>query len=379
MAIKFPLKMKGVDVRNLEDLRKNFELGAMIEYFKDGRLSRWLASRYYEDEAEKISALDENAPDFREKLCSVFGVEFNEEFSSARLEEKKRILRGLTDDGKILDNVAATALNQEDLAELLDTGTSTIYLCGNIFTVPARIGNKKYIGVLDPPIIKIRATSQAELDDKNISFENVILPFDKPPVVEEKVYQPISSIGRISVGSSSVPGFGYGLQNINNYGLSFVDELHKKFKEIFRVKSTWWILDNDGKLFESDPTPEQKKMFIKRICGKGYTEKILIHLRAMKDLSAGWAFTENAFCIEGDIKHCLNMNDYRNFKRALYYSDITSVNFSDVLTVEFKVAPSEVGFFEIDFENTFHKDFFGVEIIRHIGQFLKFAKGLPRR
>ncbi|MBR4903170.1 MAG: hypothetical protein IKZ53_00695 [Selenomonadaceae bacterium] len=381
MAIKFPLKMRGVDVRNLEDLKKNFELDAAIEYFKDGRLIRWLESRYYEEEADKIAELNENAPDLRENLCAIFGVEFNEKFSSLRLAEKKNILRELTDDGTILDNVAITALNQEDLAELLDAGTSTIYLCGEKFSIPLRVGNKKYIGVLDPPLIKIRATSQAELDDKNISFENVILPFENPPVAEEKVYQPIADSSRktsMPVSSyrfKSSGGFGYGLHNINNYGLSFVDELHKKFKEIFRVKSTWWILDADGKLSGSDPTPEQKKMFIKRICGKGYSEKDLIHFRAMKDLSSGWAFTENAFCIDGDIKHCLNMNDYKNFKRALLYSDITSINFSDVLTVEFKVSPSKVDFFEIEFENTFHRDFFGAEIIRHIGQFLKFAKG----
>ena len=221
MAIKFPLKMRGMDVRNLEDLRKNFELGAMIEYFKDGRLIQWLKARYHDDTAAEVSALDENAPDFRERLCAIFGVEFNEEFSR---------------------------------------------------------------------------------DDGGIVYEMLQWNENDTLAADEKNYTPISI-------SSSAPGLSYGLQNINNYGLLFVDELRKRFKETFKVKSTWWILDADGKLSESDPTPEQKKMFIKRICGKGYSEKDLIHLRAMKDLSAGWAFTETAFCIDGEIKHCLNMND----------------------------------------------------------------------
>ncbi len=34
MAIKFPLKFRGVDVRNIDDLRKNFDLNAAIKYFK---------------------------------------------------------------------------------------------------------------------------------------------------------------------------------------------------------------------------------------------------------------------------------------------------------------------------------------------------------
>ncbi|MBR4903171.1 MAG: hypothetical protein IKZ53_00700 [Selenomonadaceae bacterium] len=77
MAIKFPLKMRGVDVRNLEDLRKNFELNAAIEYFKNGKLIQWLKARYHDKEVDKISALDENAPDFHEKLCAALGVTFD--------------------------------------------------------------------------------------------------------------------------------------------------------------------------------------------------------------------------------------------------------------------------------------------------------------
>ena len=77
MAIKFPLKMGGVDVRNLEDLRKHFELGAAIEYFKDGKLIQWLKARYHDEAANKIASLDENAPDFAEKLCAALSVTYD--------------------------------------------------------------------------------------------------------------------------------------------------------------------------------------------------------------------------------------------------------------------------------------------------------------
>ena len=265
--------MGGVDIRNLEDLRKHFELNAAIQYFKDGKLLKWLEARYYEDEADKISALNENAPDFQEKLCAALGVEFNEEFSSARLEEKRNILRGLTDNESIIDNAAVTALTQEDLAELLDAGTSTIYLCGNIFTVPARIGNKKYIGILGKPEIKIRANSQAELDAQNISFQNVNLPF-KNPSVENKRYRPTAQ---------PKPTAG--------------DELKDMAEIIFGNRSVWNIVDLNG-----EPTPAQKKLFLKVICGGDYDERDLIYLRADKDFTAGWALTKDAFCVGGAIK-----------------------------------------------------------------------------
>lgn len=116
--IKFPLKMRGVDVRNLEDLREHFDLNAAVAYFKDGKLVKWLEARYYDDEADEISSLDENAPDFREKLCAALGVEFAGDDS--RVEEKQNRLRELTDDESIIYNAATTALTQEDLADAVE-------------------------------------------------------------------------------------------------------------------------------------------------------------------------------------------------------------------------------------------------------------------
>lgn len=86
--IKFPLKMRGVDIRNLDDLRKNFDLNAAVEYFKDGRLLKWLKIRYYDDEAEEIAILDDTAPNFRQKLCAALGVDFTENFSTRPVEKR---------------------------------------------------------------------------------------------------------------------------------------------------------------------------------------------------------------------------------------------------------------------------------------------------
>ena len=45
MAVKFPLKMSGVEVRTLEELQKNFNLEEAVEYFRTGKLQRWLENR----------------------------------------------------------------------------------------------------------------------------------------------------------------------------------------------------------------------------------------------------------------------------------------------------------------------------------------------
>lgn len=276
-AIKFPLKMRGVDVRNLEDLRENFDLNAAVAYFKDGKLLKWLEARYYDDEAENISSLDENAPDFREKLCAALGVEF--EGDDSRVEEKKNRLRELTDDESIIDNAAVTALNQEDLADLLDAGTSTIYLCGTRFSIPIRVTDKKYIGVLDPPLIKIRANSQADIDAQNISFVNVHLPWEKS-FTAEKSYRPTAQT-----------------QSTTS------DELRDMAEVIFGNRNVWHIIGMDD-----EPSSAQRKMFIKLICGGEYSERDLIYLQADKDFAAGWALTRDAFCVGGAIKfQCLDM------------------------------------------------------------------------
>lgn len=350
MAIKFPLKMRGVDVRNLEDLKKNFELNAAIDYFKNGKLLKWLEARYYDDEADKIAELNENTPDFREKLCAIFGVEFNKEFNSARLAEKKNILRGLTDDESIINNAATTALNQEDLAELLDADTSTIYLCGNIFTVPIRVGNKKYIGIFDPPAIKIRATSQAELDDKNISFENVILPFDIP--AEQKVYTPISS------NSVTVP----------------LEQLKDLYKANFSNRETegydtWELVNDNGRTVTKELNAAQKNVILRMLCKNQYTEEEIVHVCINDDFSEGWAFTKNSFgfFIQGVGTVIIPYKDFISirFGCPIYSEQATGISYSD------KSNDTEIAFPRYLYEGAFR-----LEIMKNVEKYLNVAKSL---
>lgn len=183
--IKFALEMAdGTKVRgDLAELREHFDLESAVRYFLSGKLVEWLDDRYYEDEADALEQIDKDAPDFHQKLCEALGVEYEAEDDLdvailERLNEKKSILRQRTEDEEIIKNADKTALTQEDLADLLDMGENLIYLCGEEFTIPARVKSKKYVGVLGTPKVIVKASSQAELDAKEIRFENVRLPWE---------------------------------------------------------------------------------------------------------------------------------------------------------------------------------------------------------
>jgi hypothetical protein len=185
--IKFALEMAdGVKVRSgLEELREHFDMEKIAGHFLSGKLLEWLEDRYYDDEAAKIAELDKDAPNLNAQLCAIIGVDaskydaFDVE-ALERLNEKKRLLKERTSDSKIIDNAMLTAFTQEDLADLLDLESPVIYLCGEKFNIPIRVEHKKYVGILGTPKIEIRAASNDDLKEKDILFENVILPWNSP-------------------------------------------------------------------------------------------------------------------------------------------------------------------------------------------------------
>lgn len=192
--IKFALELaNGVKVRSgLEELREHFDMEKIAGYFLLGKLAEWLEDRFYDEEAEKIRNIDKNAPDFDRQICEVLGVDYNtdDEMDVAFLErvnEKKAILREKTANETIIANANRTALNQEDLADLLEMDEKTIYLCGDNFNIPIRFTDKKYIGVLGKPNITIKAKHAKELVSKNIIFENVKLPWNTDIPIKDQL------------------------------------------------------------------------------------------------------------------------------------------------------------------------------------------------
>lgn len=172
--IRFALSLPdGTQARSLDDLKEHFDLEAVLGHYKSGKLLKWLQDRYLEDEASAVEALDEGAPDFQQKLCAVFGVEFSgsnvdmEEI--ARHQERLAKLRKYTDGDEFIQNIDFVAFDQEELADLLDEDCEKIYLCGEKFSVPASVRDKIYIGVNEPKV-RISGTIDNDWAAWNIVF-----------------------------------------------------------------------------------------------------------------------------------------------------------------------------------------------------------------
>lgn len=260
----FALVLKNdVKVKTLEDLREYFDLEKVVNYFKSGDLLEWLEDRFYDDEAEAIEKISADDKNLSQKICAALGAECDEDFEfTKRIRVKKKILMELTDDENIIDNAMTTALNQDDLANLLHLDYSTIFLCGENFTVPIRVENKKYIGVLSTPKIKIRADSDEELAAKNISFENCKLAWRKETPMEA---------------------------------------LKALAQKIFGTKGEWPIFDKNNKVVSSYDklNNAEKIMAVDLCCQRKYKESDVVFMMIRDDFSDGFALTTDAFCTGG--------------------------------------------------------------------------------
>ena len=307
--IKFALEMNGVKIRTMEELQENFDLDATVQYLLDGKLLTWLEDRFYEDEAEKVAELDKDSPQMKKELCEILGVEYEGDSGMdvdelERLNEKKWILKTLTDDEEIIANADKTALNQEDLADLLNAGEETIYLCGVNFNIPIRFSNKRYIGLLGIPKIKIKATNLNEINDKGIEFKNVILPWDSESNIisyakEEYFHEK----------SQSIPLF-------------LLKQLLGKHLELYIDGSVddpdfvWWLHNNGNPriniwedTYFSDDVCEAKKICLNIICHNKYKENDILHMHINDKFSHGWALTKDSFCVGGKTDNTIIFYD----------------------------------------------------------------------
>lgn len=161
--IPVSLILKRKRIQTLSQLRENFNSDEVIKYHIDGILEKWLIQHYYENEASKIAAITINETGCLAKLCSALGVDY---ISNANLseeekmiyEKKKNIISEYTNDATILSEVMLVALNQEDLAELINRNEKKIYLCKESFSIPIRVPGIEYICIgganIDNPYTK---------------------------------------------------------------------------------------------------------------------------------------------------------------------------------------------------------------------------------
>lgn len=141
-AIKFPLEMHGEQVRDIDALKKNFDIGKVVEYFLSGKLLTWLEARYYDEEAEAVAGLDKDDPQIAGKLYDIFGVAHAAEEAAVNVgqiaahNERVARLKQYTEDEQIIESVDSVAFDQEDLTALYDRGAEKIYLCAGQFQIP---------------------------------------------------------------------------------------------------------------------------------------------------------------------------------------------------------------------------------------------------
>ena len=214
--IRFPLKLaEDKEVRSLDEFREHFDLEAVLEYYKNGKLLTWLEDRYLEGEAETIRALDETGPDFHRQLCAVFqvkhtGNDVDMEEIEYRQERLKR-LRTITSENEYIQNIDSVAFDQEELADLLDEGAEVIYLCGASFHIPISQKNILYIGI-NKPVVHLSGNIPGDMQEtgiicencrpdnwpeKNLSFEEKILTQTRQRRSQQPVEVPFEGIFRI--------------------------------------------------------------------------------------------------------------------------------------------------------------------------------------
>ncbi len=172
------IEMKGKEINNILQLKRNFDIKAATEYFQSGKLLKWLNEHFYEDAADEVSQLSEFDENFTQKLGAIFGVEIenvplnkiiNDE-ETKRLEEIKKY----THNPKALKNFRQIALNQKELEKLAEK-YEKIFLCGDCkFVIPLDKKNKTYEGMGENPIVvKIPSDTPINFDSLNIHFENI--------------------------------------------------------------------------------------------------------------------------------------------------------------------------------------------------------------
>lgn len=101
-TIKFNLICDGKAVRTIEDLKNNFSIEDVLEYYQNGLLKRWLKVRGYESELKMVTDIKETEPiGIVKKLVEIFEVEKEQkkieedtyifEYSKRRAEQLKAL------------------------------------------------------------------------------------------------------------------------------------------------------------------------------------------------------------------------------------------------------------------------------------------------
>lgn len=193
--IKFPLIMdNGKEVRTINELKENFNLEKVIEYFLDGKLKIWLQHRRCVRELSELEKLEcYNKQEIPLELSKIFNVEYSDKVNILEMEERNKklsILKNYVDDESWKEKLEYIVFTQEELEKklalkglvnILDNQIHRqdveVYLCGEMFTVSDKFKDITYIGV-NTPNVKLTANKMFEAEVNNIKFKNVKITSD---------------------------------------------------------------------------------------------------------------------------------------------------------------------------------------------------------
>lgn len=237
-------------IHSLKELRENFEAEAILNAHIDGTLATWLEQHYYEKEFEAVSNISTvGEPKCLQKLCAALGVDYADAKNMSaeekqQWEERREIVSGLSSDPQILSELYLVALNQEELAKLLDQEVHKIYLCQECFSIPIRIPNVEYIklgnATLEHPYTK------EQYEKAGIQVSGFTLP--------DSVDEDSASLAREATAAN-------GYDDFQEHHTPLATLFHNQLKT-HRLSNTHYIPFNDtvgGKFFHSKQECEEAK------------------------------------------------------------------------------------------------------------------------
>ncbi|ANR69604.1 hypothetical protein AXF19_00375 [Selenomonas sp. oral taxon 126] len=184
--VKFPLDLKdGYQARsNIEEVRTYFDIEKIIAQFHNGKLKIWLEDHYLPAEAEQVGALDGNAPDLAQRLCTILGVtdvptenvDTKTVQTIQRREERRHRLSQYTTNQILCDMAEFATFEQSDLDRLIKEGAQEIILCNASFRIPLNVKNKTYLGVGKAVAV---IDSKTAVDFETLGIRFVDVPFDE--------------------------------------------------------------------------------------------------------------------------------------------------------------------------------------------------------
>ncbi len=194
--IKFPLKMENNrEVRTINELKENFSLNRVLEYYLNKRLYIWLRDRNLDDLVDELVLVEnEDIITISKKICEVFDVEYTEEIS---VEEKEIIeertsriekLKSYVDHENYKEVIDSIAFLQQELDSLLTQNRKEIYLCGETFTIPLNHFGVRYIGI-NQPIVVVQSREVIDWSKREIQLEGIKYDEDYQKIVAKKLEQ----------------------------------------------------------------------------------------------------------------------------------------------------------------------------------------------